>query len=71
MSEAASFLECLQELTLLAERLGIPVTMTLMGLGSFPGNHALSLGMLGMHGTYRANMAVMESDLLIGRRGPL
>ena len=36
-----------------------------MGLGGFPGNHPLSLGMLGMHGTYRANMAVMESDLLI------
>ena len=54
-----------KELTLLAERLGIPVTMTLMGLGGFPGNHLLSLGMLGMHGTYRANMAVMESDLLI------
>jgi len=54
-----------KELILLAERLGIPVTMTLMGLGGFPGNHPLSLGMLGMHGTYRANMAVMESDLLI------
>ncbi|MFB3887097.1 MAG: biosynthetic-type acetolactate synthase large subunit [Thermodesulfobacteriota bacterium] len=54
-----------KELTLLAERLGIPVTMTLMGLGGFPGNHPLSLGMLGMHGTYRANMAVQEADLLI------
>jgi len=54
-----------KELTLLAERLGIPVTMTLMGLGGFPGNHPLSLGMLGMHGTYHGNMAVMESDLLI------
>jgi acetolactate synthase-1/2/3 large subunit len=54
-----------RELTLFAERLGIPVTMTLMGLGGFPGNHPLSLGMLGMHGTYPANMAVMESDLLI------
>jgi acetolactate synthase-1/2/3 large subunit len=54
-----------KELTLLAEKLGIPVTMTLMGLGGFPGNHPLFLGMLGMHGTYRANMAVMESDLLI------
>jgi acetolactate synthase I/II/III large subunit len=54
-----------KELTLFAEKLGIPVTMTLMGLGSFPGNHPLSLGMLGMHGTYWANMAVMESDLLI------
>ncbi len=54
-----------KELALLAEKLGIPVTMTLMGLGGFPGNHPLSLGMLGMHGTYRANMAVQESDLLI------
>ncbi len=54
-----------KELTHLAEKLSIPVTMTLMGLGSFPGNHPLSLGMLGMHGTYCANMAVMESDLLI------
>ncbi len=54
-----------KELFQLVEMLGIPVTMTLMGLGAFPGNHPLSLGMLGMHGTYRANMAVMESDLLI------
>jgi acetolactate synthase-1/2/3 large subunit len=54
-----------KELSLFAEKLGIPVTMTLMGLGGFPGNHPLSLGMLGMHGTYRANMAVMETDLLI------
>jgi acetolactate synthase-1/2/3 large subunit len=54
-----------KELTLLVERLRIPVTMTLMGLGGFPGNHPLSLGMLGMHGTYRANMAVQECDLLI------
>ena len=54
-----------KELSHFVEGLGIPVTMTLMGLGSFPGNHPLSLGMLGMHGTYWANMAVMESDLLI------
>lgn len=54
-----------RELFALADKLGIPVTMTLMGLGGFPGNHPLSLGMLGMHGTYQANMAVMESDLLI------
>ena len=54
-----------KELTLFAEKLGMPVAMTLMGLGCFPGNHPLSLGMLGMHGTYRANMAVMESDLLL------
>ncbi len=45
--------------------LGIPITMTLMGLGAFPIRHPLSLGMLGMHGTFRANMAVSESDLVI------
>ncbi|HEX8143098.1 MAG TPA: biosynthetic-type acetolactate synthase large subunit [Pyrinomonadaceae bacterium] len=48
-----------------AEELQIPVTPTLMGLGGFPSAHTLSLGMLGMHGTYAANMAVAESDLLI------
>jgi len=54
-----------QDLTELAKKLNIPVTMTLMGLGGFPGTHPLSLGMLGMHGTYYANMAVANSDLLI------
>ncbi len=54
-----------QELFELATRLSIPVTTTLMALGAFPGDHELSLGMLGMHGTYRANMAVTEADLLI------
>ncbi len=54
-----------KELTELAEKLQIPVTMTLMGLGAFPGTNKLSMGMLGMHGTYTANMAVAESDLLI------
>ena len=53
------------ELTELATKLGIPVTMTLMGLGGFPGTHDLSMGMLGMHGTYYANMAVAHCDLLI------
>ena len=53
------------ELTELARKLNIPVTMTLMGLGAFPGTDPLSMGMLGMHGTYTANMAVAESDLLI------
>src|SRR5215831_9643153 len=48
-----------------AERLQLPVTPTLMGLGGFPSAHPLMLGMLGMHGTYAANMAVAESDLLI------
>lgn len=47
------------------ERLGMPVTPTLMGLGGFPTAHPQCLGMLGMHGTYSANMAVAESDLLI------
>jgi acetolactate synthase I/II/III large subunit len=54
-----------KELTQLANKLQIPVTMTLMGLGSYPGTEALSMGMLGMHGTYTANMAVAECDLLI------
>jgi acetolactate synthase-1/2/3 large subunit len=53
------------ELTELARRLDIPVTMTLMGLGGFPGTDPLSMGMLGMHGTYFANMAVANCDLLI------
>jgi len=48
-----------------AERLSLPVTPTLMGLGCFPSGHKLSLGMLGMHGTYWANMAISESDLII------
>jgi acetolactate synthase-1/2/3 large subunit len=53
------------ELTELAKKLNIPVTMTLMGLGGFPGSDPLSMGMLGMHGSYTANMAVAHSDLLI------
>ncbi len=52
-------------LTELAKKLDIPVTMTLMGLGAFPGTDSLSMGMLGMHGTYFANMAVAHCDLLI------
>ncbi|MFQ3543949.1 biosynthetic-type acetolactate synthase large subunit [Halobacillus rhizosphaerae] len=43
----------------------LPVTTTLLGLGSYPGNDELSLGMAGMHGTYAANMALYECDLLI------
>ncbi|HVN96011.1 MAG TPA: biosynthetic-type acetolactate synthase large subunit [Syntrophorhabdaceae bacterium] len=54
-----------EELLKFAETLSIPVTNTLMGLGGIPGNHPLFLGMLGMHGTYAANMAVTESDLII------
>jgi len=52
------------ELRALAEAANAPVTSTLMGLGAFPGDHPLFLGMLGMHGTPAANYAVMESDLL-------
>jgi len=54
-----------EELTELATKLNIPVAMTLMGLGGFPGTHKLSMGMLGMHGTYYSNMAVSQCDLLI------
>jgi acetolactate synthase-1/2/3 large subunit len=53
------------ELLRLAEILQIPVTPTLMGLGCFPAGHPLCLGMLGMHGTYWANMAVSNADLLL------
>lgn len=49
----------------LAELIQTPVTTTLMGMASFPKKHPLALGLLGMHGTYFANMAVTESDLLI------
>jgi len=54
-----------RELKRFAERFRLPVTMTLMGLGGFPGDHPLSLGMLGMHGTCRANMAISSADLVI------
>lgn len=54
-----------EQLTTLSRNLGIPVTTTLMGLGSFPGDDPLSLGMLGMHGAYCANMAMTHSDLII------
>ncbi len=54
-----------EELTRLARRYRVPVTGTLMGLGSFPGSDPLWLGMLGMHGTYYANMAVSTCDLLL------
>ena len=53
------------ELYELAELTQVPVTQTLMGLGSFPMAHPLSLDMLGMHGTYYANMAVHNSDCLV------
>jgi acetolactate synthase-1/2/3 large subunit len=53
-----------EALTKFARKYRIPVTGTLMGLGSFPGSDPLWLGMLGMHGTYYANMAVSHCDLL-------
>ncbi|MBN1591457.1 MAG: acetolactate synthase large subunit, partial [Pirellulales bacterium] len=54
-----------EELTELARKLRIPVTTTLTGLGGFPGDDELALGMLGMHGTVYANYAVNEADLLL------
>ena len=57
--------EASPELRELAEIGQIPVTTTLMGLGCFPGTHPLHIGMLGMHGTYWANMAIHHSDLII------
>nr|WP_205184703.1 acetolactate synthase large subunit [Metabacillus iocasae] len=53
------------ELKQYAERQNIPVINTLLGLGNFPAHHPLNLGMAGMHGTYTANMAIYECDLLI------
>jgi acetolactate synthase-1/2/3 large subunit len=54
-----------EELRTFIEKTRIPVTSTLMGLSGFPGTHPLWLGMLGMHGTYYANMAISHCDLLI------
>ncbi|MBD3379832.1 MAG: biosynthetic-type acetolactate synthase large subunit [Candidatus Omnitrophica bacterium] len=53
------------ELTRLARKSNIPVTTTMMGLGAFPEDDELSLGMLGMHGTAYANHATQEADLII------
>jgi acetolactate synthase I/II/III large subunit len=53
------------ELQELVKKTNIPVTTTLMGLGGFPEDHPLSLGMLGMHGLYCANTAISEADLII------
>lgn len=55
---------CDAELLKLAEKLNLPVTCTLMGLGAFPGTHRLSVGMLGMHGTYEANKTMHHSDVI-------
>lgn len=53
------------ELTEFTELLGYPITQTLMGLGAFPASNKLNIGMLGMHGTYEANMAMHDCDVLI------
>jgi acetolactate synthase-1/2/3 large subunit len=57
--EASEALRTLQKMT------GAPVTSTLMGLGAFPANDGAWLGMLGMHGTYEANMAMNKADLIV------
>lgn len=54
-----------EQLAKLARMLGIPVTTTLMGLGAFPESDPLSLRMLGMHGSYAANMAMTHSDMIV------
>ena len=53
------------ELTALARLLNLPVTNTLMGLGAYPGSDKQFLGMLGMHGTYEANMTMHNSDVIL------
>ncbi|RAW93071.1 acetolactate synthase 3 large subunit [Photorhabdus laumondii] len=56
--------DCSAELLVLAEKFNIPVVSSLMGLGSFPATHPQSLGMLGMHGTFEANKAIHNSDVI-------
>ena len=57
---------CHNALTRFAKQLNLPVTSSLMGLGAFPGTDRQFLGMLGMHGTYEANTAMHNSDLILG-----
>ncbi len=57
--------EASKELTEFAQILGFPITNTLMGLGAYPATDKQFVGMLGMHGTYEANMAMHESDVII------
>ncbi|MGF1627129.1 MAG: acetolactate synthase 3 large subunit [Alphaproteobacteria bacterium] len=57
--------EACRALTELAKLTGYPVTMTLMGLGAFPASDPQSLGMLGMHGSYEANLAMHECDVMV------
>ena len=54
-----------EELTQFAQTLGVPITNTLMGLGAYPATDKQFVGMLGMHGTYEANMAMHECDVLV------
>ena len=54
-----------KELRNFVQKVNIPITTTLMGLGSFPEEHPLALGMLGMHGLFSANTAVSEADIII------
>ncbi len=54
-----------EELTTLTRKLGFPINQTLMGLGAFPASDKQALGMLGMHGTYEANLAMHHSDVII------
>ena len=61
----AVFSDASDEVLELAELTQIPVNMTLMGLGSFPASHPLSMGMLGMHGGFWSNLAMHHADLLI------
>ncbi|MBS9422333.1 acetolactate synthase 3 large subunit [Photorhabdus caribbeanensis] len=56
--------DCSAELLILAEKFNIPVVSSLMGLGCFPSTHPQSLGMLGMHGTFEANKAIHNSDVI-------
>lgn len=58
--------ECSNELIDFAKKLNLPVTSSLMGLGAYPSSDRQFLGMLGMHGTYEANNAMHESDLILG-----
>ena len=57
--------EASKELTEFTRELGYPITNTLMGLGAYPATDKQNIGMLGMHGTYEANMAMHESDVII------
>ena len=58
-----------EQLRELVAKTGIPVAMTVMGLGAFPASHELSLGMMGMHGEAWVNHAIQEADLLALAQG--